>query len=127
MRMQRINFPLSMIICILASGCVPVAGESTMGTSAVTAIEKSLAYADRDRVDANVYMVRSVSINSNGRTSVIKMEASNEYEVSVIRNLYGKRYWEVCYGTAMPGLAGATYCYYFDRSDYKFLAEYKVK
>jgi len=55
------------------------------------------------------------------------METSNEYEVSVIRNLYGKRYWEVCYGTAMPGLAGATYCYYLDSANYKLLAEYKVK
>lgn len=127
MKRKGINFSLSVTIGILTSGCAPAVDQSAMDTPVATAIEKSLVYADRDGVDAHVYMVRSATLNSNGRTSVIKSESPNEYENSVTRNLYGRRYWEVCYGTAMPGLVGATYCYYFDRSDYKLLAEYKVK
>lgn len=116
-----------MAISILLAGCSPAADRSAMINPVATAIDKSLVYARRDRIDGKMYMVRSAAIYSNGKSSVLKSGNPVEYELSIIRNLYGKKYWEVCYGTAMSGLVGATYCYYLDRSDYTLLAEYKVK
>ena len=127
MKKKITNSFWAMAIGILLAGCSPAPDQSRMESPVVTAINRSLAFAHRDNIDKQSYMVRSAATYSNGKTSVIKSENPAEYELSVIRNLFGKKYWEVCYGTAMPGLVGATYCYYLDRFDYGLLSEYKVK
>ena len=93
----------------------------------VIAVNRSVVYANRDRVDGDRYTVKFAAISANGNSRAIDREATDEYQVSILKKLQGRRYWEVCYGVFEPGVVGATYCYYLDHSSYDLIADYQVK
>ena len=93
----------------------------------VTAVEKSVPHATEDRIDMTNYSVVSVELGVNGWNGVVDRNSKDPYDVEVVQKLKGKEYWEVCYGAYSPGLVGATYCYYLERSSFQFLAAYRMK
>lgn len=123
-RFALMGFSLFSLAC---TGCMAHEAPAKNGFPIVVAIENSVAYAKRDGVDWTEYSVRSAELNTNGWNSVFDRESKNANDISVVQKLRGKQYWEICYGTIVPGLVGATYCYYLDRTDYKLLAVYGMK
>jgi hypothetical protein len=101
--------------------------EKESGVPIVIAIENSFEFARKDGVDLSTYSVVSVERNANGFSSVFDRNSKDPYDVSVLQKLQGKKYWEVCYSAIVPGLVGATYCYYLDKADYRLLAAYRMK
>jgi hypothetical protein len=123
--MNKISVSKLSFLVFLCAGCV----ENKAGSDLPVAVaaQRSLPYAKKDQVDLTHYTVRSVAEYGNARTSIIDRTSNHEYDVAVLRKLYGKRYWEVCYGDTSPEVASAMYCYYLDKSDYGLLAAYRMK
>lgn len=119
-----IGLALTPLVCM---GCMAQEAQKKNGFPIVVAIEHSVAHANGDGVDWTEYSVRSAELNANGWTSVFDRNSKNTYDISVAQKLQGKEYWEICYGTIVPGLVGATYCYYLNKTDYKLLAKYGMK
>jgi hypothetical protein len=127
--MKAIKFRILVAIFLLlvTTGCAVPVGQEKGGMPIIVAAEKSVIHANRDQVDGTAYMINFAAESANGHTRTIHREATDEYQLSVLRKLQGKRYWEVCYGPSAPGMLGSTYCYYLERSSYELLADYKVK
>jgi hypothetical protein len=115
------------LLSFICAGCAVPVGQEKGGMPIVVAAERSVVYANKDQVDGTGYMVKFAALSANGYTRAIDREATDEYQLSILRKLKGKRYWEVCYGASEPGMVGATYCYYLDSSSYELIADYKVK
>ena len=118
--MKVINFRIlpAMLLPLVTAGCAVPVGQEKGGMPIIVAVEKSVIHANRDQVDGSAYMVNFAAESANGHTRAIHREVTGEYQLSVLRKLQGKRYWEVCYGPSAPGMFGSTYCYYLERSSY---------
>jgi len=98
-----------------------------------SAISASRQYAIDDSIDIESFYVYSAGRYGNGRTGRIRIDGINSfdnldiYEKNVISKLVGKRYWEVCYVSSLPEIAGPTYCYYLEVNDLNILAVYRMK
>lgn len=115
------------MLSFICAGCSEHESRAENAFPIMTAVERSVAHANEDRIDWTEYSVRSAAMHANGRTSRIDRKSTDEFGISILRKLDGKRYWEVCYGTMLPGLVGASYCYYLDSSSYELLAKYNTK
>lgn len=127
MKGNIINLLWIPLLLLISAGC---AGQENLEKDSfpiVTAVGKSVAHANSDRVDLREFTVLSAGEYANGRTSVIRRDSTVDFETAILRKLQNKRYWEVCYGPVEPEMVGATYCYYLDRSSYELIADYKVK
>ena len=127
MKGNIINLLWIPLLLLISAGC---AGQENLEKDSfpiVTAVGKSVAHANSDRVDLREFTVLSAGEYANGRTSVIRRDSTVDFEATILRKLQNKRYWEVCYGPVEPEMVGATYCYYLDRSSYELIADYKVK
>lgn len=113
------------VLALICAGCA--GGKSESDLPLIVAAKHSLIHASNDRIDLNEYTVRSVNEFGNARTSVIDRTSTDEYDVSVLRNLYKVRYWEVCYRPISTESFGAIYCYYLHKSDYRLLTAYRMK
>jgi hypothetical protein len=122
MKMTKFSFMSIVLLPIVLTGCMTHEVPEKDGFPIVVAIERSTAFANKDAIDWTEYSVRSAELSVNGWTSVIDRESKDPDDASVVQKLQGKEYWEICYGTIVPGLVGATYCYYLERSSYKLLA-----
>jgi hypothetical protein len=127
MMMTKFSLMSIVILLIFLTGCMTHEAPNKEGFPIVVAIERSTFFANKDAIKWAEYSVRSAELNANGWTSVIDLESKDEDDASVVQKLQGKEYWEVCYGTIIPGLVGATYCYYLERSSYELLAAYRMK
>jgi hypothetical protein len=127
MKSGYINVVGIALLSIACASCAPPADQEKDEMPIVAAVEKSLAYAKRDRVDENRYIVKYAAISANGNSRAIDRQAADDYQISILKKLHGRRYWEVCYGASEPGMTGATYCYYLDSSKYELIADYQVK
>lgn len=127
--MKKINasFLRGALLSLAVVGCAVPVGQEKGGMPITVAVERSVIYANRDQVDGSGYTVWLAMSYANGMTYSIDREATDEYQLSILKKLQGKRYWEVCYGPSEQGMTGATYCYYLDYSTYELLADYKVK
>ncbi len=127
--MKMIKFGLAgvVLLSVICMGCMAQETPTKDGFPIVSAIEKSVSFANEDRVNLANYSVISAELNFNGETSVFDRNSKDPYDVSVVQKLQGKEYWEICYGAFAPGLVGAMYCYYLDKADYKLLAAYRMK
>jgi hypothetical protein len=115
------------LLSLACIGCMAQEAPKKDGFPIIVAIEHSAAHANGNGIDWTEYSVRSAELNVNGFASVFDRNSKDPYDVSIVQKLQGKEYWEICYGTIVPGLVGATYCYYLDRADYKLLAVYGMK
>jgi hypothetical protein len=115
------------LVSLIGMSCMARDVPKREGLPVITAIENSVSHADADGVDLITYSVRSAELNVNGWARAFDRNSKNPSVISIIEKLQGKEYWEICYGTIVPGLAGATYCYYLDRSDYELLAAFRMK
>lgn len=127
MKMIKCSLIGVVLMSLVCMGCMAQEAPNKEGFPIVVAIEKSVAFANRDRVDWSEYSVVSAAEYVNGETSLFDRNSKDPYDISVVQKLRGKEYWEICYGTIVPGLVGATYCYYLDKTDYKLLAVYGMK
>jgi hypothetical protein len=115
------------LLSLVCAGCVGQESRAESDLPIVTAVQRSVSHANADKVDWTEYTVRSAAVYANGRTSKIDRASTDDFGLSILRKLDGKRYWEVCYGTSVQGLVGASYCYYLDSTSYELLAKYNVK
>lgn len=117
----------AVLMALICGGCMANEVPSRDKFPIVVAIEKSVLYANEDRVDLANFSVVSVELGVNAWSAVFDRNSKDPYDVEVVQKLKGKEYWEVCYSAYSPGLVGATYCYYLERSSYKLLAAYRMK
>jgi hypothetical protein len=115
------------MISLVSMGCMAREVPKRDDFPLVVAIEHSVSHANADEIDWTEYSVRSAELNVNGWARAFDRNSKNPYVISIIEKLQGKEYWEICYGTIVPGLAGATYCYYLGRSNYELLAAFRMK
>lgn len=127
MKMYKCDLTFAVLLALFCTGCMAREAEKESGVPIVIAIENSFEFARKDGVDLSTYSVVSVERNANGFSSVFDRNSKDPYDVSVLQKLQGKKYWEVCYSAIVPGLVGATYCYYLDKADYRLLAAYRMK
>lgn len=127
--MMTIKYKLmsAALLSLACIGCMAQEAPKKNGFPIIVAIEHSAAHANGNGIDWTEYSVRSAELNVNGFASVFDRNSKDPYDISIVQKLQGKEYWEICYGTIVPGLVGATYCYYLDRNDYKLLAVYGMK
>jgi hypothetical protein len=127
--MKALNFRMAALILLplITAGCAVPVGQEKGGMPIIVAVERSVIHANRDQVDGSGYTVNFAAGSANGHTRAIDRKAADEYQLSILRKLQGKRYWEVCYGPSAPGMFGSTYCYYLEYSSYELIADYKVK
>lgn len=94
----------------------------------VDAAVRSLEFAKKDSVDFSSYSISSIVRMRDGRQSIVKVnDEMTGFDKEVYEKLRGKKYWEVCYTVSSDLALGAIYCYYFDDSDLKYLAAFRVK
>lgn len=127
MKTSKEIFLIGMLLSVACVGCAAPVGQEKGGMPIIVAAERSVVHANKDQIDGRVYIVEFAALSANGYTRAIDREAADEYQISILRKLKNKRYWEVCYGPSEPGMVGATYCYYLDHSSYELIADYKVK
>ncbi len=127
MKMIKFGLVSAGLLPLACTGCMAQEAPKKDRFPIVIAIENSVAHANGHGIDWIEYSVRSAELNINGLNRVFDQNSTDPYDVSVAQKLQGKEYWEICYGTIAPGLVGATYCYYLDRTDYKLLAAYGMK
>jgi hypothetical protein len=127
MKIIKYSLICAALISLVCMGCMAQEAPKKDGFPVVVAIEHSIAHANENGVDWIEYSVRSAELNVNGGASIFDRNSKDPYDISVVQKLRGKEYWEICYGTIVSGMVGATYCYYLDRTDYKLLAAYGMK
>jgi hypothetical protein len=95
---------------------------------AIDAAVRSLEFAKKDAVDFSSYSITSIVRMRDGRQSIVRVnDEMSGFDKAVYEKLRGKKYWEVCYTVSSDLVLGAIYCYYFDDSDLKYIAEFRVK
>jgi hypothetical protein len=127
MKLRDSRIAWAFLLSVVCVACAAPASQEKGAMPVVIAAERSVAYANRDRVNRSEYMVKLAALSANGYTRAIHREGADSYQASILRKLENKRYWEICYGASEPGMVGATYCYYLDSVSYELLADYQVK
>lgn len=122
---RRFFLGIALVTCVLI-GCDTARHEPKQ--RAVDAVVRSLEFAKKDSVDFSSYSITSVIRMRDGRQSMVKLnDEMTGFDKAVYEKLRGKKYWEVCYTVSADLVLGAIYCYYFDDSDLKYLATFRVK
>jgi hypothetical protein len=127
MKIYKCDLIFSMLLVLSCAGCMAQETKKEDRAPIIVAIENSFEFARKDGVDLSTYSVVSAERNVNGFASVFDRNSKDPYDVSVVQKLQGKEYWEICYSAIAPGLVGATYCYYLDKTDYRLLSAYRMK
>ena len=114
-------------LCVLLGSCSVERNQADQ--SLVAAAKASLTYATRDEagVDLENFHLSSVVQDGNGHSNQFIEGFIGPDERALIKKLRGKHYWQACYTHKDPGVAGATYCYFLNRTDLKLLAVYRLK